>query len=104
MVLARRPICFSLQRINVQDFTQDRIPKNLLILSFGDSCFVSDCFMPDTGNKSANMTDKISTPYIWNASFGKTDKDTKYCMVVTGLENNKEDNLSRGITPLKGNI
>lgn len=52
----------------------DTIPKNLLIHLFGDSCFVSDCFMPDTGNKSVNTTSKNPVPYIWSVSLGKTDK------------------------------
>ena len=60
----------------MQDFTQDTVPKNLLIHSFSDSCFGSDCFMPDTGNKSVNTTDNIPAPYMWNVSLGKTEKGT----------------------------
>lgn len=64
------------KRINVQDFTQDTVPKNLLIHSFSDSCFGSDCFMPDAGSEPVNTTDNIPAPYMWSASLGETERGT----------------------------
>lgn len=60
----------------MQDFTPDAVPENLLIHSFSDSCFGSNCFMPGTGNKSVNTTDNIPAPYVWSASLGGTEKGT----------------------------
>ena len=44
------------------DFTEDKIPKNLFIHLFIHH-LISACFMPDTGDVSVNVTDKIPCCY-----------------------------------------
>lgn len=53
--------------------------------------------MPDAGSEPVNTTDNIPAPYMWNVSLGETER-AQMLQVATGLKNNKEDFLSRGIT------